>query len=62
MPARWSISATLDREARLLTRDIVVVDMRLSDRVTVRLSEKAAQARQEQLKDLAKKGKKGGRV
>jgi len=53
---------TLDREARLLTRDIAVVDMRLSDRVTVRLSEQAAQARQEQLKDLAKKGKKGGRV
>jgi len=53
---------TLDREARLLTRDIAVVDMRLSDRVTVRLSEKAAQARQEQLKDLSKKGKKGGRV
>jgi cell division protein FtsQ len=53
---------TLDREARLLTRDIAVVDMRLSDRVTVRLSEKAAQARQEQLKDLAKKAKKGGRV
>jgi len=52
---------TLDREAKLLTRDIVLVDMRLSDRVTVRLSEKAAQARQE-LRDLAKKAKKGGRV
>jgi cell division protein FtsQ len=51
----------LDREARLLTRDIVLVDMRLADRVTVRLSEKAAQARQEQI-DLAKKAKKGGRV
>jgi cell division protein FtsQ len=52
---------TLDREAKLLTRDIALVDMRLSDRVTVRLSEKAAQARQE-LRDLAKKAKKGGRV
>jgi len=52
---------TLDREAKLLTRDIAVVDMRLSDRVTVRLSEKAAQVRQEQ-RDLAKKAKKGGRV
>ena len=51
----------LDREAKLLTRDIVLVDMRLSDRVTVRLSEKAWQARQE-LRDLAKKAKKGGRV
>jgi cell division protein FtsQ len=52
---------TLDREAKLLTRDIVLVDMRLSDRVTVRLSEKPAQLRQEQ-RDLAKKAKKGGRV
>jgi cell division protein FtsQ len=52
---------TLDREAKLLTRDIALVDMRVSDRVTVRLSEKAAQARQE-LRDLAKKAKKGGRV
>jgi cell division protein FtsQ len=51
----------LDREAKLLTRDIALIDMRLSDRVTVRLSEKAAQARQE-LRDLAKKAKKGGRV
>lgn len=54
--------ATLDREAKLLTRDIAVIDMRLSDRVTVRLSERAAQARQEQLKELLKKSKKGGRV
>jgi cell division protein FtsQ len=51
----------LDREAKLLTRDITVVDMRLPDRVTVRLSEKAGQARQEHLKELLK-GKKGGRV
>jgi cell division protein FtsQ len=54
--------ATLDRDARLFTRDITVVDLRLPDRVTVRLSEKAAQARQEQLKDQSKKAKKGGRV
>ena len=52
----------LDREAKLLTRDIVIIDMRLADRVTVRLSEKAAQARQEQLKNSTKKDKKGGRV
>jgi cell division protein FtsQ len=54
--------AKLDREAKLLTRDITLIDMRLADRVTVRLSEKAAQARQEQLKDQIKKSKKGGRV
>lgn len=52
----------LDREAKLLTRDITVVDMRLSDRVTVRLSEKAGQARQELIKEQLKKAKKGGRV
>jgi cell division protein FtsQ len=54
--------ATIDREAKLLTRDIVAIDLRLSDRVTVRLSEKASQARQERLKDLKKSDKKGGRV
>jgi cell division protein FtsQ len=51
--------AALDREARLLTRDIAVVDLRLPDRVTVQLSERAAQARLESLK---KKSKKGGKV
>jgi cell division protein FtsQ len=51
----------LDRESKLLTRDITVIDMRLADRVTVRLSERAAEARQEQLKELLK-AKKGGRA
>ena len=50
--------AALDREKKLLSRDIVAVDLRLPDRVTVRLSEAAAQAREEALKD--KKKKKGG--
>jgi cell division protein FtsQ len=49
---------TLDREKKLLSRDIVAVDLRLSDRVTVRLSDAAAQAREDALKD--KKKKKGG--
>jgi cell division protein FtsQ len=53
---------TLDREAKLLTRDITVIDLRLADRVTVRLSERAAEARQERLKELTKKSKTGGRV
>jgi cell division protein FtsQ len=52
----------LDREAKLLTRDIVAIDMRLPDRVTVRLSEKAGQVRQELQSKDSKKGKKGGRV
>jgi len=49
----------IDREKKLLTRDITIVDLRLPDRVTVRLSDGAAQAREDALKD-AKKKKKGG--
>ncbi|HEY2134714.1 MAG TPA: cell division protein FtsQ/DivIB [Xanthobacteraceae bacterium] len=50
---------TLDRDQKLLTRDIVSVDLRLPDRVTVRLSDAAAAARDDALK--AKKPKpKGG--
>lgn len=50
----------LDREKQLMSRDIVAVDLRLPDRVSVRLSDEAAAARQEALKD--KKKKKGGDV
>jgi cell division protein FtsQ len=45
----------LDREKKLLSRDIVAVDLRLSDRVSVRLSDAAAQARDDALKDKKKK-------
>jgi cell division protein FtsQ len=48
----------LDREKNLITRDILAVDLRLPDRVTVRLSDAAAQARIEAARDKAKK--KGG--
>jgi cell division protein FtsQ len=48
----------LDRQKKLLSRDIVAVDLRLPDRVSVRLSDAAAQARDEAIKD--KKKKKGG--
>lgn len=48
----------LDREKSLLTRDIVAVDLRLPDRLTVRLSEDAARAREEAFKKATKK--KGG--
>jgi cell division protein FtsQ len=50
---------TLDREKKLLSRDIVAVDLRLPDRVSVRLSDAAAQAREDALKTKDKK-KKGG--
>jgi cell division protein FtsQ len=50
--------ARLDREKALLTRDITAVDLRLSDRVTVRVSDAVAQAREESIKKATKK--KGG--
>ena len=49
----------LDHAKKLLSRDITVVDLRLPDRVTVRLSDAAAAARDEALKATMKK-KKGG--
>ncbi|MFG1479767.1 cell division protein FtsQ/DivIB [Xanthobacter sp. V4C-4] len=49
----------LDRDKKLLTRDITIVDLRLPDRVAVRLSDAAAAAREETLKAKAK-AKKGG--
>jgi cell division protein FtsQ len=48
----------LDRDRQLLSRDLTVVDLRLPDRVTVRLSEDAAQAREQARKD--KSGKRKG--
>ena len=46
----------LDRDKQLMSRDIVAIDMRLPDRVSVRLSEEAGKARD----DLMKKNKKAG--
>jgi cell division protein FtsQ len=50
----------LDREAKLISRDITAIDLRLADRVTVRLSPAAAQARADALKDKKTPAKKGG--
>jgi cell division protein FtsQ len=47
---------SLDREKKLLSRDIASVDLRLPDRVTVRLSDEAAQAREQALKPKKRKG------
>src|SRR6202790_1182132 len=49
----------LDKEDRLFSRDIVAVDMRLPDRLTVQLSEDAAKAREELFKDKKTKKKAG---
>jgi cell division protein FtsQ len=48
----------LDRDKNLVTRAIVTIDLRLADRVTVRLSDAAAQARIDAVRDKPKK--KGG--
>jgi cell division protein FtsQ len=45
----------LDGEKNLITRDVVTVDLRLPDRVTVRLSDAAAQARIDAIKEKPKK-------
>ena len=45
----------LDQEDHLFSRDIVAIDMRLFDRLTVQLSDDAAKAREEQLKKATKK-------
>ncbi len=49
----------LDREDRLFSRDIVAVDMRLPDRLTVQLSDDAAKAREELFKKQQPKKKAG---
>jgi cell division protein FtsQ len=49
----------LDKEERLFSRDIVAVDMRLPDRLTVQLSDDAAKAREELFKDKKPKKKAG---
>jgi cell division protein FtsQ len=46
---------TIERQKHLFTRDIAVIDLRLPDRVTVRLSEAAAQARIEAREKAKKK-------
>jgi len=49
----------LDRDERLFSRDIVAVDMRLPDRLTVQLSDDAAKAREELFKKQQPKKKAG---
>jgi cell division protein FtsQ len=49
----------LDQEDKLFSRDIVAIDMRLSDRLVVQLSDDAAKARDELFKDKKPKKKAG---
>jgi cell division protein FtsQ len=50
---------SLERDKKLFSRDITAIDMRLADRVTVQLSDQAAQARADALKER-KTRRKGG--
>jgi cell division protein FtsQ len=54
-----ALLSKLDKDDRLFSRDITVVDMRLPDRLTVQLSEDAAKAREELFKDRKTKKKAG---
>jgi len=49
----------LDKEDRLFSRDIVAVDMRLPDRLTVQLSEDAAKAPRRTVQGQETQRKKG---
>jgi len=55
------ILVDLDRNQKLLSRDIIAVDLRLPDRITVRQSDAASFAREQALKEAekAKKSKSG---
>jgi cell division protein FtsQ len=57
VPRALDTLAELDREKNLLSRDITAIDLRLPDRVSVHLSDEAAQAREESLKDKTAKRK-----
>ena len=54
-----ALLSKLDKDDRLFSRDIVTVDMRLPDRLTVQLSEDAAKAREELFKDKKPRKKAG---
>ena len=48
----------LDRDKKILSRDITAIDLRMTDRVIVKLSDAAAAARAEMVKEILKKPKK----
>ena len=54
-----ALLSKLDKDDRLFSRDILTVDMRLPDRLTVQLSEDAAKAREELFKDKKPRKKAG---
>jgi cell division protein FtsQ len=59
VPRALDTLAELDRDKHLISRDITAIDLRLPDRVSVHLSDEAARAREEALKDKTAKRKRG---
>ncbi|MGH6789608.1 MAG: cell division protein FtsQ/DivIB [Pseudolabrys sp.] len=60
VPQALATLVKLDHDKKLFSRDIAAVDLRLQDRVIVRLSDAAAAARAEALKEKDKKPKRKG--
>ena len=58
-PAAVARLARLDRDQRILDKDVLAIDLRMPDRVVVRLSEEAAAARSEIMKKKPQRGAKG---
>lgn len=58
IPEALARLARLEREQRILQRDVLAIDLRLPDRLTLRLTEEAASA----LQESRKKPSKGGNV
>jgi cell division protein FtsQ len=54
-----ALLSKLDQEDHLFSRDITAIDLRLPDRITVRLSDDAAKAREDLLKDKKTTKRKG---
>ncbi len=61
VPEALAQLAKFDEDNGLLSRDIVLVDFRIVDRVTIRLSEEAAERRAALYSENAKKSKKAGK-
>jgi cell division protein FtsQ len=57
VPRALDTLAELDHDKHLISRDITAIDLRLSDRVSVHLSDEVAHAREEALKDKTAKRK-----
>ena len=60
MARALDVLIALDRDKKLISRDLTAIDLRLPDRVTMRLSDEAAAAREQAEKDKLKKKAKPG--